>query len=313
MSVINSKAGLILTGFIFFAFSLMQIIAPIWFVKQYNVDLSDTTKFDQTAKLLSASVMIFIGMCYMIGAGINSLNLRQGSDASKSTLCFMNGLHSVLNLIMAVVGMSHWESLGVKAGSIYFNMGLFATVALVNFLSVDGLPKINLAPMGNRLYWGFFAVIFLFTLYFFGMLFFTEKLMSGYGIEFTGEAEKFLLGCLKYSLAPFYFYMVLICVAQIITCAPQRTYIFARLMAIFSFACTLVIATWAAVWTALNDVNGTYDKMISGQYFNMAQWFVLFLLFYVGVAGMDSNTKDAIEEAVVGEYAGELESDEESE
>lgn len=308
MSVINSKAGLFLTGFIFAVFSLMQIIAPIWFVKQYKVDLNDSTKFDLTAKLISAATIIFIGICYMIGAAVNSLNLRQGSDASKSTLCFMNGLYSVLNLIMAVVGMSHWEALGVKAGSIYFNMGLFATVALVNFLSVDGLPKIDLAPMGNRLYWGFFAVIVLFTLYFFGMVFFAEKLLSGYGIEFTGDAQKFLVGCLKYSLAPFYFYMVLVSFAQIITCAPQRTYIFARVMAIMSFAVTMAVAVWAAVWTALN-VNGKYDKMISGQYFNMAIWFILFLLFYVGVASMDSNTKNAVEEAVVGE-ARELESEE---
>merc|ERR1711976_120372 len=107
--------------------------------------------------------------------------------------------YSVANLIATLVGMSHWTDMGVPQGCLWFNVGLFVVIGGVNFLSVDGIPKVNRAPLGKPLYWGFIGVIVLFTFYMFGMAFFAEALLKGYGIEFAGVPKKFFVGILQYS------------------------------------------------------------------------------------------------------------------
>jgi hypothetical protein len=294
MAVITSNAGLLLSFAIAMFFAIMQMFFPIWFVQQYNLSL---TAMEQNEKWAITSMVIFTGVCYFIGASFNSVTFRNGSDDSKATLCLMNAVQSVPAIILILVSVSHWTDLGVSAPGIYFGAVLWAICGVVNLLGANFPPAFKMAPIGKPLYWGFILAIVVFSLYAIVMLFATDFIIESYGTEFQGVPKKVMQGMLKYGVAPYFIYIVLLCTAQLVTVGIHNTYVIARGLCMIYFGLVMMCAMSAAIWGTLNK-DGDYDKLIKGQYFNIVLWLIFFALSYLPLVRIDPTLKDTVEKEV---------------
>jgi len=255
----------------------------------------------------------YMGVLLFIIAATLSITARNGTDSQKSTISLMNAIGCLVQFISCLIGVSYWEFLGVPAAGIYFNAGLFLLIAVLNLLGSTFPPVYNLSAdiFRNPMNWGFLVWIVIATFFMVMMAFATESLTDSYGVKLEGKSQLVLAGMFKYSLAPTYLIIILLFKGHMITAGSYATYVIGRFLSAATCALTLMSAIWAMVFTCLNE-GGKYDKIISGQYFNMSLWLVFFLLFYVPMARMDHVLAAAIQEKVEGDSYAIEEVDEES-
>lgn len=297
-------------------FSLWMIFNPYSILETYKIDVTNSTNstYTSTDKLLVSGTVQLLGIWYAVGAGALTITLRNGTDDQKSMLCFITGLWFVVAILCQFLSVPHFSEIGVPASGAYFNAGLGFLIGLLCFLGADCPPKISMAPVRKPLYWGYIARIVVLVVFMLLMFCIPDKLMESYGLEVSASASTVLVGFMKFSMAPWFLYVALICLAQLLVMGPCATYGYNRWLATCDFALMVVSAIWAGVWQSLNE-NGKYDKLIKGQYFNMVMYFVLFLIFYASVALLDpAVVKDNIEKEIMKEEDMDyLESDDDAE
>jgi len=259
----------------------------------------DLTTMDLLDKLLIGSSTQYLGMLFCIIAATLSITARNGTDSQKSTISLMNAIGCLVQFISCLIGVSYWEPLGVPAAGLYFNAGLFLLIAVLNLLGSTFPPVYNLSAdiFRNPMNWGFLLWIVVGFFYAVMAAFATDSLTDGYGVKLEGKSQLILHGSFKYSMAPILLNVILLFKGHMITAGSYATYVVGRFLSAATCALTLMSAIWAMVFTCLNE-GGKYDKIISGQYFNMSLWFVFFLLFYVPMARMDHVFAPAIQKKV---------------
>lgn len=310
MAIITPNAGLVLTYVIVAIFSMWMLVNPIGMLEMYKIDFTNST-YTSTDKMLVSGTVQLIALNFAVAAGALTITYRNGTDDQKSMLCFMTGLWSVVQIICNFCSIPHFGAIGVPASGAYFNVGLLFVVGAVNFLGADCPPKISMAPVRKPLYWGYIVSIVVTGVFTLLMFFIPDKLMNGYGVQLTGNAFTVCVGLLRFTLAPWYLYMIFVYLAQLLVMGPCATYGYSRWMSCSMNALAGVSAILAVVWQCLNDEEGKYDKLIKGQYFNMVLYFVFFLLFYIPVAQLDPVVvKDTVEKEIGKDEDLEYEADE---
>jgi len=311
MAVLPANGGLLCAGIVFMIFGLLNITMPVSFLKSYNLDLgnmntnaTDTQTKAVTSKAITTDEKIIIsttlqlvGVTMFASGGANTITYRGGTDDQKSTMCLMNGIGTMLTVIIGLCTVGYWTDVGVSATGLYINAAIFFVVAVVNFLGVIFPPTFKLAPFAKPLYWGFLATIPLYVLYMFMFFFGTEFFAKSYGLVLTGNPKAVLMGLIKFGLGPAILQNVLFMIAQIIAPGALATYSIVRMMCIVCFGNFMASAYAAAVWTCRN-ANGSYDDIIQGQGFNMFLWAVLFLLFYYPLVQLDNKIKEVLEKEI---------------
>jgi hypothetical protein len=309
MAILPSSAGLLCAGIVFLTFGLLNIIMPVSFLRQYNLDLDNinttvtdnitsaniTTAITTDEKMITSSTLQLVGVHMFVSGSCSTVTYRGGSDQQKSAVCLMNGLGALFTVVLGLCTVSYWTDIGVSATGLYINAAIFFVVAVVNFLSVNFPFDIKLSPsISKPLYWGFFVIIPLFVLYMFAFFFAPDFIADSYGLTMSGTPKVVLLGLIRFGFGPALLQNILLFVALIITPGTLATYVIVRMMAFVSFGAVLFEACAAAVWTC-RSVNGSYDKIIRGMGFNMFLWTLLFFAFYFPLMQLDNKLKDALE------------------
>jgi len=297
MGFITPNAGLILTAVIVGFFSIAMTIAPGWIMGQYGVDSSGWT---QTEKMMTVGFFQFIGLNYGLVVAACNVTFRNGTDDQKSMLCAVTGAAFIIMAIVSFAAIGSWTDLGTPAAGGYFNGVLCLVVAIVNLLGYSK-AEIKLVNLKAPIFWGFLASIVINVLYMVGFAFAAESLCKSYGVELTGNAKGVLENAMKFTYAPILLYVTGIFALQICVQGPLSTYVYARYVGFFDMALALVYLVCAVIWTNLDAqpaqglTASAKDKIVSGQYFNAALYFLLFVLFYVAVVRLDSSLKETVE------------------
>jgi hypothetical protein len=294
MAIISPQYGLYMSAFVGGVFGLMMFTMPMSFMKQYQLD---TDSMNLMSKLMIGTIMQFWAMNLFMNVCVCTITARNGTEEQQATTALMMGLGSIISAIIQCASTPQWTELGVAASGIYFNVGLFALIAVVNFLGASFPPTIKMAPLSNPMYWGFVGMIGMYTMYMFTMFFAPDSLMDGYGVTLKGKPKAVLKLMFQFGLAPAFLSVILLFKGHLVTAGSLATYGIARYMCAILMGLMSMCVVMAAVWTCLNE-DGKYDKIISGQYFNTFLWLVFFFLFYVPVARMDSAIGTRVVESV---------------
>lgn len=296
MAIINPTIALYCAAIPQAIFSMMMFIAPLASIAQWQ-SAEKQANMTLLEKLLVGAVVQFWGLNIAIEVCVLMITARNGTDEQKGTTCFMQGLSAVFGVIMMLLGSSEFLSLGANANGMYVNMGVYGTIGILNFLGASFPPAIKMAPLRHPMYWGLLGLIAMYTFYMLSMIFMTESLMKGYGVELEGQGQLLLTGVFRYGIPQDYFGVIMLLTGQIITAGSLATYGIVRYLCVVVFGMITMCLTMCAVWTCLNE-DGKYDKIISGQYFNFFLWLVFFFLFYVPIARMDPAIKSDVVEQV---------------
>jgi len=306
--IINPKIGLITAAVINAFFGLLSIMMPMKLLEAYKLYFA---QIEPTDKFLIGAICQTNGVMMLICAATLSITARNGTDAQKSNISLMNAVGSAVFLITSFSSTSYWVDLGAAPGGMYFNVCLYGLVAVLNFMGSNYPPAFKVAPLKNPIYWGFLVWIPIFLLYAVMSAFATDSLVEGYGMKLSGDAKLFFTGSIKYVLSVLELQIALLFTGLLITPGSNATYTLGRFLSAISVGMFLTSAIWAMIYTCLN-VDGKYDKVISGQNFNMGLWGVFFLLFYVPMARMDHDLAPSIRAAVEGTNYKDAPADESS-
>jgi len=298
MAVISPKIGLISGSVINVLFGLAMITMPLSFLAQYQLDLD---AIEPAEKMMIGVNMQFYGGNLLLHAGVLMLTAMTGTDDAQATMALMGGLGCCVQIVSILLSVSFWTKLGVAAGGLYFNAMLFGLIAVLCFLGANYPPAFKMAPLGKSLYWGFLGLIAMYTFYVLAMVFATDTLLEGYGVHIQGAPYSVLIGMFKFGLAPEFLHIIMVLKSLIITSGSHNTYAIGRWMSLICVGWFFMISAMAMVWTTLNE-DGKYDKIISGQYFNMLLWLIFSVLFYAPIARLDPELKSTIEKEVDGTY-----------
>jgi hypothetical protein len=272
---------------------------PLSLLEQYQFDTSSLVLVE---KLLVVETLQGLGVFYIIYGVILVTTANRGTSDQQETTSLITGVANSFSLVMTLSGLRFWGDVGVPASGTYFNALLWVVLIVLSFLGASFRPVLKLAQLRKPMHWGFLAFIAIFSCYFFASLIAPESLLAAYtGVGLGRKSHQVLVGLMKYAFAQTIFAIVAVCVGHIATASSHTLYCVGRFMCCANLGLALVSATWVAVWTCL-DKDGIYGGIVSGQCFNVGLWVVLFLLFFVPIAGMDPAIKDGVEKEVEGAY-----------